>query len=259
MRIDDIKRNVKGDLGRKILFYETTDSTNTAALNLAERNTEGLVVLSDSQGKGRGRLGRIWISPGGVNVHMSILLKPEIQPADATLITLMAAVACANALRKITGIDIMIKWPNDLITVSDKKLGGILTELKIQQGEIAFAVVGIGLNVNVDTSVFPEDVRSIATSLRNETGKIYSREKIVAEVLNQMHKWYTALKRMDRESILSEWRRLTSTLGREVVAVVGKETFKGFAESIDDEGMLLLRLASGEIKRICSGDLRILR
>ena len=258
MQIDDIKRNIKGDLGRKILFYETTDSTNTVALNLAETNTEGLVILSDSQVKGRGRLGRLWISPGGVNIHMSVLLKPEIQPADATLITLMAAVACAIALRKITGIDIRIKWPNDL-TVSDKKLGGILTELKIHQREIAFAIVGIGINVNVDTSVFPEDVRKMATSLKNETGKIYSREKIVAEVLNQMHKWYTALKRMERETILSEWRRLTSTLGREVMVVVGKETFKGFAESIDDEGMLLLRLTSGEVKRINSGDLRILR
>jgi BirA family biotin operon repressor/biotin-[acetyl-CoA-carboxylase] ligase len=138
-------------------------------------------------------------------------------------------------------------------------LGGILTELKIYQGKITFAVVGIGINVNIDTSAFPEDVRKTATSLNNETGKIYSREKIVAEVLNQMHKWYTTFKTMDRETILSEWRRLTSTLGREVMVVVGKETFKGFAESIDDEGMLLLRLTSGEVKRINSGDLRILR
>jgi BirA family transcriptional regulator, biotin operon repressor / biotin---[acetyl-CoA-carboxylase] ligase len=256
VRIDEIKRKIKGDLGKDILFYETTDSTNTIALKFAETNKEGLVILSDSQEKGRGRLGRRWISPPGVNIYMSIVLKPVVKPADATLITLMTAVACAVALRKITRLDIRIKWPNDLV-VSDKKLGGILTELKVCQERIAFAVVGIGINVNVDTKVFPEEIREIATSVKNETGQIYSREDIIAEVLCQMHRWYSALKRMDRETILSGWRSLNSTLGREVVVTAGRETCKGFAENIDEEGMLLLRLPSGEVKKISSGDLRI--
>ena len=258
MQIDEIKRKIKGDLGKEILFYDTTDSTNTIASNLAEKHAEGLVILSDSQEKGRGRLGRLWISPPGVNIYMSILLKPEMKPGDATLITLMTAVACTLALRKITDLDIRIKWPNDLM-VSDRKLGGILTELKIYQKKIAFAVVGIGINVNIDTRVFPENIRKIATSLKNETGEIYSRGNIVAEILNQMHRWYSTLKRMDRGRILSGWRRLTSTLGKEVMVVVGRETYKGFAESIDAEGMLILRLPSGEAKKISSGDLRILR
>jgi BirA family transcriptional regulator, biotin operon repressor / biotin---[acetyl-CoA-carboxylase] ligase len=254
VQIDEIKRKIKGDLGKDILFYETTDSTNTIALNIAETNKEGLVILADSQEKGRGRLGRLWISPPGVNIYMSVVLKPDVKPGDATLITLMTAVACAIALRKITGLDIRIKWPNDLV-VADKKLGGILTELKIYREKIAFAVVGIGINVNIDTKVFPDEVREIATSMKNETGRIYSRENIIAEILCQMHVWYSALKRMDRETILSGWRLLTSTLGREVVVTAGKETYQGFAEAIDEEGRLLLRLPTGEVKKISSGDL----
>lgn len=258
MRIDEIKTKIKGDLGKEILFYETIGSTNTVASSLAEKNREGVVVLSDSQDKGRGRLGRLWVSPPGVNIYMSIILTPEIKPAEATLITLMTAVACSIALRKVTGLDIKIKWPNDLM-VSDKKLGGVLTELKIYQKKIAFAIVGMGINVNIDINEFPEDVRKIATSVKNETGKLYSRENIVSEILNEMSRWYSVLKKMDRETILSGWRRLTSTLGREVMVVVGQETYKGFAEAIDNEGMLLLRLHSGEMKRISSGDLTILR
>ena len=258
MKIDEIKRSLKGDLGKEIIFYETTDSTNAAALDLAEKNREGLVILSDSQEKGRGRLGRLWISPPGVNIYMSIILKPETNPGDATLITLMTAVACSIALRKATGLEVRIKWPNDL-TVADKKLGGILTELKIYQKKIDFAVVGIGINVNVDTDSFPEDVREIATSVKNETGRTHSRENIVAEILNEMNRWYSFFKKTDREAILSAWRRLTSTLGREVVVTTGRQTHRGFAESIDDDGVLLLRLPSGEVKKISSGDLRILK
>ncbi len=178
MRIDEIKTKIKGDLGKEILFYETIGSTNTVASNLAEKNTEGVVVLSDSQDKGRGRLGRLWVSPPGVNIYMSIILTPEIKPAEATLITLMTAVACSIAIRKITGLDIKIKWPNDL-TVSDKKLGGVLTELKIYQKKIAYAIVGMGINVNIDIKDFPEDVRKIATSVKNETGKTYSRNDLL--------------------------------------------------------------------------------
>jgi BirA family biotin operon repressor/biotin-[acetyl-CoA-carboxylase] ligase len=258
VRIDEIKRNIRGDLGKEILFYKTIDSTNAAAAALAGQSGEGLVVLSDSQEKGRGRLGRSWISPPSVNVYMSIVLKPEISPGDATLITLSAAVACAIALRSVTGLEVRIKWPNDL-TVSDKKLGGILTELKIVRRKIDYAIVGIGINVNIDPDVFPVEVRKIATSLKSESGTIYSREKIIAAVLNEMHTWYSCLKNLEREKILSAWKGLTSTLGREVAVTAGRETYRGLAESIDGEGMLLLRLPTGEKKRIHAGDLTMLR
>jgi BirA family biotin operon repressor/biotin-[acetyl-CoA-carboxylase] ligase len=215
-------------------------------------------VLADSQEKGKGRLGRFWISPPGVNIYMSIITRPEADPEDATLLTIMAAVGCTIALRRVTDLNVSIKWPNDLMA-SDKKLGGILTEMKTCPGRVIFAIIGIGINVNVDIDVFPDDVKKIATSVKNETSKVYSRTEIIAEILNELDKWYKILKGMGKKILLTEWQRLTSTLGREVKVSVGKETFAGLAESLDDKGMLILRLMSGELKRISSGDLTILR
>ncbi len=215
-------------------------------------------MLADSQEKGKGRLGRFWISPSGVNIYMSIITRPEADPEDATLLTIMAAVGCTIALRRVTDLNVSIKWPNDLMA-SDKKLGGILTEMKTCPGRVIFAIIGIGINVNVDIDVFPDDVKKIATSVKNETSKVYSRTEIIAEILNELDKWYKILKGMGKKILLTEWQRLTSTLGREVKVSVGKETFAGLAESLDDKGMLILRLPSGELKRISSGDLTILR
>ena len=258
MKVEEIKAKIRGDIGKKILFYEKVGSTNTIALDLADRTQEGTVVIADCQEKGRGRLGRSWISPPGVNIYMSIILMPEIEPKYATLVTIMAAVACTTALRRATALDISIKWPNDLI-VSDKKLGGILTELKTDRKRILFAIIGIGININIDITEFPDDIRDITTSVKNETGKPCSRENIVAEILNEMNKWYMILNTKEKEPLLAEWQHLTSTLGKKVMVIVGQETYTGFAESIDNEGMLMVRLPSGEMKRISSGDLTILR
>ncbi len=258
MNIDAIKAKIKGNIGREIFFYEKTGSTNTVAMDLAEGISEGAVVISDSQEKGRGRLGRSWVSPPGVNIYMSIILRPQIDPGDATLLTIMTSVACATALRRITGLHVSIKWPNDLI-VSDRKLGGILAELKIARKRIVCAVVGIGINVNINTKDFPKEIRAIATSIKNESGKAFARETVVAEILNEMNGWYPLLNALQRGAIISEWQRLTSTLGKRVKVIAGEETYMGLAETIDDEGMLILRLASGEMKRISSGDLTVMR
>lgn len=258
MNIADIKAQVKGIIGKEIFFYEIVGSTNTVGAELFEKASEGAVILADGQERGRGRLGRTWISPAGVNIHMSVILRPKIDLRNATLITIMAAVACATALRKAAGFDVSIKWPNDL-TVSGRKLGGILTDLKTEKGTIVAAIVGIGINVNSDTDTFPGEVNKIATSMKKETGNLYAREAIAVAVLNEIDRWYTILQGVDNNMLLSEWKRLTSTLGKKVAVTIGEETLNGVAEDIDDEGRLLLKLPSGEIKRISSGDLTVLR
>jgi BirA family transcriptional regulator, biotin operon repressor / biotin---[acetyl-CoA-carboxylase] ligase len=258
LKIAEIKSSLRGDIGREIFFYDTVGSTNAVASEIAAKTVEGTVVLADTQRKGKGRLGRVWVSPPGVNIYMSIILKPDIRPMDATLITVMSSVACATALRKVTGLNVTIKWPNDLI-IQNKKLCGILTELKTERNRIIFAVAGIGINVNADIDEFSEDVKSIATSLKNETGIIYSRTEIVAETLNEIDRWYKTLKVMDRDTLLCEWKRLSSTLGREVMVVTGQGTLTGFALDLDTEGMLMIKLTSGEVKRISSGDVTIVR
>jgi BirA family biotin operon repressor/biotin-[acetyl-CoA-carboxylase] ligase len=257
--VEDIKAKVKGSMGGEVFFYETVGSTNMVAADFAERGgAEGVVVIADSQEKGRGRLGRVWVSPPGVNIYMSILLRPKIEPKDATLITIVAAVGCAYALRKMTGLNVTIRWPNDLI-ISDKKIGGILTELKITHKKILYAITGIGVNVNADLGAFPEDIRETTSSIKKEKGVPYSRTDLIVGVLNEIDYWYKMLERMKRKELLHKWRQLTSTIGKKVRITLGKEILMGIAESIDDEGMLMLRLPSGTLRRISTGDLTLLR
>ncbi len=256
MNIEKIRQGVKGNIGREILFYPVIDSTNTAAFEKALNSKEGLVILAESQLKGKGRLGRTWVSPPGLNIYMSIVLKPLIELTDATLITIMAAVACTITLRKISGLEITIKWPNDLI-FRNRKIGGILTELKSEHKKIVFAVLGIGINVNADLKDFPEDIRNIATSLRDETKKSFSRTEVLIELLNELNKWYEVLL-TNRKVIVDKWKELTSTIGKKVKVVTVQETFEGIAQDIDEKGALILKLQNGEQKKIISGDLTIL-
>ncbi len=258
MDTKEIQSKLRGSIGKEILFYKTINSTNLLATEIAEKTPEGTVVIADSQETGRGRLGRIWLSPPHVNIYMSIILKPVIGTHDVTLLTIMASVACAKALGEATGLNVSIKWPNDLM-VSNKKIGGILTELKIEHNKIVYAVIGIGINVNIELDAFPEDLKETATSLKNETRKAYNREDIVSRVLDEIDIWYGFLKKMDRKKLLAEWEKNTSTLGKKVKVIVGKETLVGLAESIDNDGRLVLKLPSGERKRISSGDLILLR
>jgi BirA family biotin operon repressor/biotin-[acetyl-CoA-carboxylase] ligase len=259
LSIGGIRAGIKGIIGRKIFFYEIIDSTNAAAAAFArEAEEEGVVVIADSQSKGRGRLGRSWLSPPSVNIYMSILLKPEMTAKDATLITIMAAVGCTIALRKVTGLDITIKWPNDLMS-SEKKLGGILTETRVVRKRIEYAITGIGVNVNMDADALPDIMKGVATSIKMETGKFFSRTDIIREVVNEMDDWYNILREKRYSELLSQWKHLTSTLGRNVQVVLGKETLQGQAESINDEGMLVLRLPSGASRVVQYGDLTVIR
>lgn len=258
MNCEAIKEKVRGEIGKEILFYRNTGSTNTLALGLADTSAEGLVIIADSQKSGKGRLGRTWWSPPEKNIYMSILLKPQIEPLEVTLITILSAVACATAIRKTAGLKVTIKWPNDLI-VSDKKIGGILTELKLKDKRITHAVVGIGINVNSGRDQLPEDIRETATSVIIEKGSTVSREEIIPETLNEIGRWYAILKDGGKHMLLEEWKRLSSTLGKKVNVVIGNRRLFGFAESIDGEGRLILRLESGEVEKIHSGDLTVLR
>jgi BirA family biotin operon repressor/biotin-[acetyl-CoA-carboxylase] ligase len=250
---------LRSDFWKEIICYESVGSTNERALALSRRCPEsGTVIIADSQTKGRGRLGRVWVSPPGRNIYLSALLKPELALREATLLTVAAALACVSALKRKTGLNVNIKWPNDLM-VGGKKIGGILTELRSGHDKINCAIVGIGINVNSRDRDFPEELRSIATSVKEGTGKYHSRSGIVAEVLNELERWYKKLIDEGRFPLLDEWKKLSSTIGKGVRVSLCKEVLSGFAEDIDQDGMLVLKLASGEIRRISAGDLTELR
>lgn len=257
--IEQIKPLIKGLIGRDLILLEAVDSTNRLAMELGDKGaSHGTVVIADRQFKGRGRLSRTWVSPPLVNIYMSIILRPDIRLQDATVLTIMAGLACARAIRAVTGLQVEIKWPNDLI-VLNKKIGGILTEIRSGGERMIFAVIGIGINVNACPEDFPPDVRLIATSIKNETAKEQPRAILIADILNDLDMWYDIFVTAGKKPLLDEWRRLTSTLGRAVMVSAGEGVYRGIAEDIDDEGMLILRLPSGRLKRISAGDLTTLR
>jgi BirA family biotin operon repressor/biotin-[acetyl-CoA-carboxylase] ligase len=256
--VDRMKALIKGKIGREIISLGTVDSTNTLAAELCEKNApHGTVVIAERQTKGRGRLGRTWVSAGG-NIHMSIVLRPSMASAGGTLLTMIASVACARALIEASGLPVGIKWPNDIM-VSGKKLGGVLTEVKSMGDRIISAVIGIGINVNSDMEEFPPEVKTTATSLKAETSIVYSKTLLISRILNEVEFWYDELTGSGREKLLREWRRLSCTLGREVVVSTSLESFHGVAQDIDEGGALIVKLPAGGLRRVSAGDLTILR
>jgi BirA family transcriptional regulator, biotin operon repressor / biotin---[acetyl-CoA-carboxylase] ligase len=257
---EEIIAGVRGSLWREVLCYKTVDSTNEAgvALCLGKESRSGTVIVADMQKKGRGRLGRRWISPPGLNIYMSIVIVPAIGPKDATLLTILSAVACTNALRERCGADVSIKWPNDLM-IKGGKIGGILTETRSDPDRIAWAVIGIGINVNMDSGSFTDEISKTATSIKAETGRPHARSGLIIAVLKEFERLYGLLLGGGRTTLVEEWKQLSCTLGRHVRVTASPRPISGFAEDIDDEGMLLVRLPSGELKRIGAGDLTVMR
>ncbi len=258
---EEIFSLLKGDFWKRILCYKVVGSTNDIAAKLGINEQDagsGAVIISDAQEKGRGRLGRRWISPPGLNIYMSIVLRPQIVPRDAALLTILAGVASARGVRQATGAGVSIKWPNDLMA-SGKKVGGILTEARSDQGRISQAIIGVGINVNMECRNLPDGIAATVTSLVDETGETHSRTAIVAAILDEFEHWYKLLVTSGRSPLLFEWRRLSATIGKRVSVVTSRETLEGLAEDIDDEGMLVLRLSSGEKRVIGAGDVTMLR
>lgn len=246
-------------IGKEILFFETIDSTNLLAIRLCEKDyPEGTVIIAEHQTNGKGRLGRKWLSPPRKNLYMSIILRPNIYPKDAAILTLLTSVACTTAIRKMTNTRVSIKWPNDLM-IGNKKLGGILTEIKADMDRVSYAVVGIGLNINLDSMDFPKEIREIATSIKKESGQQMKRTEIAVSVLKELDSWYSTLMREGKKTIIEEWLRLSSTIGMDVRVTSGNTILEGIAVGINEEGMLMIRLPDNSLKRICAGDVQHLR
>lgn len=262
LSIEEIKSSLPASLkkiGSQILIFDSVISTNKVAAELAAKDyPDGTVIISDSQTGGKGRLGRLWLSPPEKNIYMSIILRPMLLPKDATILTIMSSVACASAIRNLMSIPVSIKWPNDML-VSNKKLGGILTEIKSDMDRIHYAVLGIGINVNMDISEMPDELKPIATSIKNETGEAWLRSQVAVSVLKELDKWYDILSTIGKKPIIDEWLQLSSTIGQRVKITIGDNIFTGIAEGIDEEGMLILKLPDNSFKKISAGDVIHLR
>ncbi len=236
-------------LGRRLIYEPTVASTMDVAREEAEAGCpEGIVVLADEQTKGRGRLGRTWVSPPGDNLYLTVVLRPS--PARLRRLSIVGALAVVEAIEDVTGLRAAVKWPND-IQLSGNKVAGILIESEVVGDEVRFALVGTGINVNLDVSQI-EDIRDIATSLAAELGRPVSRERLLAAFLRRLEDLYLAPP--EAEDAYRLWKARLETLGRRVRVQFGEMAEEGVAEDAADDGSLVLRRDDGSSVRIEAGD-----
>jgi len=247
-------------LGKEVISYKRCGSTNDTAYALAEKGLkEGSVIIAEEQERGKGRHGRRWISPSKGGIYMSVILRPEITPNEISRITLLAAVAAAKAVRETTGLLALIKWPNDIL-VNNKKVCGILTEMKAEQDGVDFIVIGIGINVNTPLDKLPKAASSLKEELRLAgKSREISRIELTKKLLEKLEESYFLLKKEGAGPIMEEWKHLTGMLGSRVRVVLQNRTFEGLAHDIDTDGSLIVRKDTGMLEKISSGDIIMVR
>ncbi len=240
--------------GKTVHFARETDSTNLWIKRLAKEGaSEGTLALAEFQSAGRGRLGRSWEVPEGTSVMMSILLRPKFEPQYAPTLTLVMGMAVAKAVKNL-GFDVSIKWPNDVV-VSHKKICGILTEMGVRDGKIDYAVIGVGINVNIKE--FPEEMVDKATSLYLESGKEFDRSQIPGLVMEAFEKYYEKFAATcDLSGLKEEYESILANYNQPV-RVLAKEPYEGVARGITDGGELLVEKTDGTIVAVSAGEVSV--
>lgn len=251
--INDMQTKI---MGQNVYFYQSIDTTNNRARELAyEGATEGTLVVAEQQTAGRGRRGRAWESAADSGIWMSLVLRPEIMPTQASVLTLLCGLAVAEALEEKTELSMQIKWPNDIL-INGKKVAGILTEMDCEMTQVHFVIPGIGINVN--TKAFPPELTEIATSLYLESGKSFSRSRLVQAIMQKIEWHYMEfLRTKSFATLLSAYRARCVTLGKEV-EVKGQNPFLAKALDVTEGGELLVRhLSDGKEEIVYSGEVSI--
>ena len=245
--------SISGDLetrfvGRRVIYYPSLTSTMEVARQEAQLGAdEGTVVIADQQTAGRGRIKRVWLSPKG-SLALSVILYPGL--ADLPSLIMLASLAVVHSIESITSLRSQIKWPNDIL-INGRKVSGILIENSLRANMVDYAIIGIGVNVNLRVADYPE-IPSTATSLSAELGTGVSRLEIIRRLLVEMERLYLVLQ--DGEAIYEEWRDSLVTLGRKIRVKSGKTVYQGVAESVARDGSLLVRNMNGDLLKIVAGD-----
>ncbi len=251
---DKLSRLLLGEvLGKRIHFLEEVDSTNNYAVGLAVAGAEeGEAVIADRQTRGKGRLDRVWMSPPGKNLYLTVILRPRISPSVSPQLTLTAGVAAAEVLSGYCGDKVSLKWPNDIL-IRGRKACGILTEMRLRGTEVDFIVVGMGVNINMDRTDFDESF-GLATSLKVEVGREVSRFDVALKLLRGFGKWYRVFLEGGFSPIREEWIASSGMLGRRIEVRSKDNVEKGVFEGLDEKGALLLLDEEEERRHIISGD-----
>ncbi len=238
-------------MGQNVLYYHSVTSTNDIAREQAlQKALEGTAVIADQQTTGRGRLKRAWVSPQG-NIAVTVVLYPARKYLH--YLTMLASLAVLHGIEKTTGLKCQLKWPNDVL-INNKKVCGILLESQADVDSVDYAVIGIGINVNMKLADYPE-IASIATSLADELGREVSRLEMIRNLFIEMEKLYLCLQA--GESLLTEWRDNLITLGKNVRVRSNEDVFEGIAEAVADDGSLLLRCPDGSLMKFMAGDVTL--
>lgn len=254
---EEIKAYLNTDfIARKIYYFNTLDSTNKKAKEIAQDEEEGTVIIAEEQTQGKGRMGRSWISPKGKGIWMTMILKPNLEPMKVPKMTLIAAAAVHKALNKL-GIKSQIKWPNDIL-VDGKKVCGILTEMSGELNMVNYVIMGIGINVNLDEEDIPDELKDIAGSLKLTTGKKINRKELAANILNEFEKLYLSFKEEDNiEEVLKICKENSILLGEEVRIIRGNNIRIGKAIDINDNGELVVKFDGDLVENIMAGEVSL--
>lgn len=242
--------------GRPVLFYDTLSSTNFQAKLDAEKGaSEGTLIVADMQTAGRGRKGRTWSSPAGVNIYFTLILRPDYESGKASMVTLLMGLAVAESIRSICGLEAGIKWPNDIV-VGGRKVCGMLAEMSVEHEFIHYVVVGVGINVKEQE--FDPEIAGTATSLWKEGGKNVSRALLAAAVMKNFEELYEAYQKEKTHSeLLARYNSLLVNRDREVCVLDPKGEFRGISRGVNDSGELLVELPDGRIVEVYAGEVSV--
>lgn len=242
-------------MGRELIVFDSIDSTNTYGKNNADHLMDGTIILSEEQLAGRGRRGKDWSSPKGTGIWMSMVLKPDIPPTEGVKTTQIAAAAVCKAIRDLTGLNALIKWPNDIV-VNGRKVCGILTEMAGQLNKIDYIVVGIGINVN--NTEFPEGISAVATSLQIEYGKKIDRKELIVRIIKNFEALYHSyIENLNLTQVVAIVRDYSAVIGKEIKVIHGASERIVTVHDIDEEGFLIVESGDGKREVIFSGEVSI--
>ncbi len=255
LSLDELGSNLGTQrIGAKFHYLAETGSTNSYAQHLAENGAvEGEVVIAETQRQGRGRLGRRWQSPPFANLYISVILRPQLPPANAPQITLMAAVALAETVAAFISTAPAIKWPNDIL-VGGKKLAGILTEAACSGGRVEHVILGVGVNLNYRSDMMPEEIRGHATAVAEVSGKAVHREGFLRRLIQTLDRCYGELEESGFDPLARRWSNYFALRDRQVRVQSLGQVMVGRARGIDRDGALLVEDDRGVLQRVIAGD-----
>ena len=243
--------------GRSMQYHAEVASTQYEAKRLAESNAEeGTLVVAEAQSEGRGRRDRYWVSPPRMGIYLSLILRPDLEPLNIAQIPIVMGIGICESISQVTGLQPRIKWPNDVL-LEGKKVAGILVEMSAEPERVHYIILGIGINVNTPVSMFPDNLRSTATSLAEVAGHPVCRRTLVQRLLPNLESIYNEFKRVGFEDLMERWRLWDQTIHSWVEISDASGSFVGYALDIDKDGALIVKDQKDKIRRVLSGDVTL--